>query len=165
MKKIVLLLILAGLALWYFDLSRRMTEASIHEAYREQLKATQASNAEAICSRMTDDYRLVDTSYGPEGTRTDTMDREEACTELEKSLKVFERLGKVTGGLLSPEIDIDIKRIELSHDRKTATVEAVSTIKIGDTMLARSRGTEKLIRRAGRILSQGGESKTWTYAQ
>ena len=165
MKKIVLLVILAGLALWYFDFSRRMDETSIREVYREQIKATEAFNAEAICSRMANDYRIVDTSFGPEGTRTETMDREQACAELEKSLKVFERLGSASAGLLSPELDVDIKHIELSSDRKTATVEAVSTLKVGDAMLARSRGTERLIRRAGRILSQGGESKTWVYAQ
>ena len=60
MKKIVLLVILAGLALWYFDFSRRMDETSIREVYREQIKATEAFNAEAICSRMANDYRIVD---------------------------------------------------------------------------------------------------------
>jgi hypothetical protein len=37
-------------------------------------------------------------------------------------------------------------------------------MRLGDMTLARSRGTETLIRRNGRILSTGGEFKSWAYS-
>jgi len=52
MKKIVLLAILAGLALWYFDFSRRMTEQSIAKAYQEQTHTMNVRDAAYLCSHM-----------------------------------------------------------------------------------------------------------------
>ena len=164
MKKLVMLAILAGLLIWYFDLSRRMTEELIAEAYREQVKAFHDSNSELLCSRMSDDYRLVDVTYAPDGQESRSYDRGEACREMTTAVETFGKLSGATGGLLQPTFEVEIKRIELSPDRKSATVEAVSTLRVGEMLMARTRGKDRLIRRVGRILSQGGESKTWVYA-
>jgi hypothetical protein len=72
-------------------------------------------------------------------------------------------LSERTGGLLEPDYDFEIKSIELADDRKTATVEIASVMRIGDMTLARSRSVEHLIRRLGRIRSVSSEETVWAY--
>jgi hypothetical protein len=164
-KKIVLLVILAGLALWYFDFSRRMTEQSIATAYQAQARAMNAMDAAYLCSHMASGYQSTEVLHGPRGTTTRTMGKDQACTQLTRMAGGMQKLGIAPGGMISPRYSIEIKHVELAANRKAATVEAVATMMVGDVLLMRSYGTEQLIRRVGRIQTLGSESETWVYGR
>ncbi|HEX6610948.1 MAG TPA: hypothetical protein VF051_09245 [Hyphomicrobiaceae bacterium] len=163
MKKAILLVVLAALAWWYFDGSRRLSEEAIREHYREQLEATASFDTERLCAAMAEDYRANDVSHGPQGQQKLTMDKAQACDSLSQSLGMFKQLSDASGGKFLLDIAYEIKSITISADKKSASVDGLSTFKLGDRLVARTRGTDRLIRRNGTILSQGGDTKTWMY--
>ncbi|WP_130618144.1 hypothetical protein [Dyella amyloliquefaciens] len=163
MKKLILLAILAGLAWWYFDHGRRITEADVRASYEADMDATRRFDGDFLCARISDDFA------GSEVSRQDGEDFEEhfdkagQCKRIKRSIEAMQQLSVATGGRISLKIDYEIKNIEFSPDRKRATVQTVSTAKLGDMTLARDRTTDHLIRRNGRILSIASEARVWTY--
>ena len=165
MRKWILLAALVAVASWYFHFGRKMTEASVREFYSDQTELMLKLEGEPLCRLMADDYLVRDVEFSSAGTQRSEMRRDEACSEMKQALTLFRKLSDASGGLLHPIIDQKIDSIELSENNKRATVKGVSTAQIGGMLVVRSRFTETLIRRNGRILSLGGESKTWTYGE
>lgn len=162
MKKVILLIVLIAAAVWYFDLSRRMTEETIRETYQAQLEALQRFDAKPLCDSLDESYSDSVTMRGGSAPAK-TQDKATACNELTRALRRFKTLSERTGGIIEPDYEYAIQSITLSPDRKQATVEVSSTMRIGDMTLARSRSVEHLIRRLGRIRNTGGESTVWAY--
>ncbi|QNK01559.1 hypothetical protein [Dyella telluris] len=164
MMKLVLLAVLAGLAFWHFDVSRRMDDNQIRAAYEADAEAMRRFDADALCERMTDDFSAEQvTRQGDESTQQH-FDKPGLCGHLRQSVDMMQRLSAATGGRYALEIAQEVNDIELSADHKQATVQTVSTVRLGGMTLARDRTTEHLIRRHGRILSTGGESRVWAYS-
>lgn len=163
MKKIVLLVILGVLAWWYFDGSRRMSEEQIRAYYAEEVRIMTDLDKERLCLAMSDDYRLEDLSHTPQGPVRMALDKEQACTVAGAAIDMFSQLRAMSNGMLAPTIKHEIARIELSPDRKSATVETTSKILLGERLISRGRFSEKLIRRIGKIKSLGGSSESWSY--
>ena len=92
---------------------------------------------------------------------SETRDKAGSCAELSRALRRFKTLNELTSGVLKPDYDYDIRSMTLSPDRKLATVEFATTMRMPNMTLVRSRSVEHLIRRNGRILSTGGEAIVW----
>ena len=165
MKKIVLAAALVGAAAWYFHFGRAMTDASIRKFYGDQTVLMAELEGEPLCKLMADDYLLKDVAFSSSGTERSEKRRDEACADIKQALTLLNKLSNASGGILHPMFEQKIESIELSDGNKRATVKGVSTGTIGDMTLVRSRFTETLIRRNGKILSLGGESKTWLYGE
>ncbi len=163
MKKVILLAILAGLAWWYVDHGRRMTEADVRTAYEADIDATRRFDGEFLCARMSDDFEGSETSRQDGNELEEHFDKAGQCQRIKRSIEAMQQISVATGGRLALHIDYEIRNIELSPDRKRATVQSVSTAKLGDMTLARDRTTDHLIRRNGRILSKASEARVWTY--
>jgi hypothetical protein len=164
MKKLILLAVLVGLAWWYFDGSRRLTEDMIRQSYQAEREALRQFDAPLLCKRVADDFQATDTANGADGPVVKHLDKQSYCDDLTQSLSAIQQLSNMSRGRLVPEFNTEIKNITLAANRKSASVETVSTVKLGDMTLARSRGTETFIRRNGQILSTGGEFKSWAYS-
>lgn len=162
MKKIVLVVIVIAVAIWYFDISRRMTETSIRASYQAQIEALQRFDAKPLCDALDDSYQATVTARGS-ARAPSAKDKAGACADLTRTLRRMKTLSERTGGLLEPDYDYEIKSIELADDRKTATVEIASVMRIGDMTLARSRSVDHLIRRLGRVRSVSSEETVWAY--
>lgn len=162
MRTIVLLVILTALAVWYFDFSRRMTDSSIRESYRTQVDAFARFDAVPLCAAMDDSYVNTVTLRGSSGIQM-SRDKTSACNELTMSLRQLKRLSDRTGGMLAPDFDYEITSITLAPNRKSATVEISSTLRMGRSTLARTRSVDHLIRRNGYIRSVASEDSTWLY--
>lgn len=162
MKKIVFAIIVIAAAIWYFDLSRRMTETAIRESYQAQIAALQRFDARPLCDALDDSYQATVTARGS-ARAPSAKDKAGACADLTRTLRRMKTLSERTGGLLEPDYDFEIESIKLSDDRKTATVEITSAMRIGDMTLARSRSVDHLIRRLGRIRSVSSEETVWAY--
>lgn len=163
MKKVVLAAVLVALAYWYFEGGRKMTEAEVHAYYDAGMDAVARFDSEYLCTRLAGDYRITDITYKASDTETITLDKEDACKGAAEGLADFKKLSDASRGLLKVSTSNKIRRVTLTERNKVAVVEGVTTAKIGELLLARTRYTEKLIRRNARILSLGGESKTWIY--
>ncbi len=164
MKKLILLAILAGLAWWYFDVCRRMTEEQIRESYTQQTEAIRQFDAESLCRRLSDDFHGSQSTQMGGKSVEQVFDKKALCDQQSKSIALMKRISDASGGFVTLEIEVEIKSVELSPNRKQATVQTVSTARLGDRTLSRDRTTEYLIRRDGHILSTGGESRVWAYA-
>ncbi|MGN6706719.1 MAG: hypothetical protein ACTHJO_11750 [Rhodanobacter sp.] len=162
MKKVVLVVIVIAAAIWYFDISRRMTESSIRASYQAQIEALQRFDAKPLCDALDDSYQATVTARGS-ARAPSAKDKAGACADLTRTLRRMKTLSERTGGLLEPDYDYEIKSIELADDRKTATVEIASVMRIGDMTLARSRSVDHLIRRLGCIRSVQSEETVWAY--
>ncbi|GAB3333489.1 hypothetical protein [Marilutibacter aestuarii] len=165
MRKLFLLAVLLVLGWWYFDGSRKMTEASIEAFHVEQLAALDRHEAAALCASLATDYQGEVVSIQGEQATRETVGRERACRDLEASVELFRRLDQASRGLLKPRFDVRITRVELATDRKSARVESVSTLKVGETLLARTRSTDTLVRHVGRIKISASESRNWVYVE
>lgn len=162
MMKVILLIALIAAAVWYFDIGRRMTESEIRESYRTQVEALQRFDAKPLCDSLDNRYSGSVTMRNA-GAPAKTQDKATACAELTRTLRRFKTLSERTGGMIEPDYDYRIQSITLSPDRKLATVEVSSSVRIGDMTLARSRSVERLVRRLGRIRNTGSESTVWAY--
>ncbi len=162
MKTLVLLIILIALSLWYFDFSRRMTDTSIRESYQVQAEAFARFDALPLCAAMDESYVNTVTLRGSNGIGM-TRDKTSACSELTLSLHQLGQLSKRTGGMLAPDFDYEITSITLAPNRKSATVEISSTLRMGRTTLSRTRSVDHLIRRNGQIRSVACDDSTWVY--
>lgn len=163
MKKLILLAILAGLAWWYVDHGRRLTDADIRASYEADMDATRRFDGDFLCARMSDDYTGSETSRQDGSDSEQRFDKAGQCQRIKRSIEAMQKLSAATGGRMALQIDYEIKDIELSPDRKRAIVQTVSTAKLGDMTLARDRSTDHLIRRNGHILSVASEARVWTY--
>ncbi len=163
MKTIVLLAILGALAWWYFDGSRELTEEHVRAHYAEQNRILTALEKESACTAMADDYRVRTVSHLDERAETMDFNRQQACDAMTAVFDMFGQIKAVSGGALHPTLRHEYKRITLSPDRKSATVEYSNKLLIGDRLVSRSLTSETLIRRTGRTLSLGGHSESWSY--
>ncbi|MGO1072669.1 hypothetical protein [Lysobacter sp. CA199] len=166
MKKWLLLAVLAGLALWYFHFDRCMSETAIRAFYVDHVEALKRFDAEWGCSRMTADYRQTHVMYGEQqGRSQQDYDKEQTCRMSVESMDRFRKLSDASGGLLEPQYKVKIHGIDLAPDRKTASVDLEVKMLLGEVMLGRTRGTDRLIRRNGRILTQSSDAKSWIYVE
>lgn len=163
MKKIVLLVVLGVLVWWYFDESRRMSEAQVREYYQEQTRIVTALEKEHLCTALADGYRLEDMGHTPRGPVRVTLDKDQACNVANAAIDMFAKLSAMSNGAMTPTIRYTIDRIEFSPDRKTVTVDITSKVLLGERLISRTRASETLIRRVGRIKSLGGKSESWSY--
>ncbi len=150
-------------AVWYFDVSRKMSETSIRESYQTQFEALRRFDAEPLCDALDDSDAATVVARGSSRPPAMTKDKASACAELTRTLRRMKTLGERTAGLLEPDYDFEIKSITLSPDHKQATVEVSSAMRFGDMTLARSRSVDHLIRRMGRIRSISSEETVWAY--
>jgi len=163
MKKVLLVAVLVAAASWYFHFGRKMTDTSVRQFYNDQTELMLKLDGEPLCKLMADEYLVRDVAFSSSGTQRTERRRDEACSEVKQAMILFGKMSDASGGVLHPMIEQKIHSVELSEGNKRATVKGVSTASIGGITIVRSRFTETLIRRNGRILSLGGESKTWTY--
>jgi hypothetical protein len=160
------LLLVAGLgigAVVAYEQGRSIDEADVRAHYREQLEALRAFDEEAVCAGMADDYSLevVDRSGGGPGSTT--LNGSESCDLSRKMLRFMRQMSEQTGGLLTIDVSYDIGSVMIAPDGRTAVVEATSTAKLGDRLLSRTRGREKLSRSFWRTRSHGGDAQVWSY--
>ena len=163
MKKIVLLVILAGLGWWYFVGGRSLTEEGVRKHYDEQSSAMARFDAEALCAMLHDDYRATEVSITPAGTLKATVDRVQACDNIGAALEPMKNLSEMSGGQAGISFANNISKVTLSEDGKSATVEGEGRFSMAGALLIKSKYTEELVRRNGSILHLRSDAKSWLY--
>lgn len=153
MKKLVLVILIAGTAWWYFVGGRKLTEEHVGSFYRDLEVATLERKPEDICALLASDFQSTGTVTVGSKTRPNAQDKSQTCNAYRDLYATWEKLGERMGGTLQLDSDYTIHSIAISPDRKTATVDISTSLDVaGSIMNIRSRSTDTLIRRNGKVL-------------
>lgn len=160
MRKILLLAILAGASWWYFIGGRTITEAQVVRFYRDLEHATLSRNPEALCALLDDEFQSVGTLSMGGRRSTVTQDKAQACEAYTEMYKNFALIGDKMGGMLQLDSGYTINSVVIQPDSKSATVDFSSSLDVAGTIMnIRSRSTDTLIRRNGKVLMLRSEGK------
>jgi hypothetical protein len=163
-KKIVLLVVLAGLGWWYFIGARTLTEDGVRKHYDEQSAAMARFDTEALCAMLHDDYQAQEVSFTPAGAVKASVDRDQACDNIGAALEPMKKLSEIAGGQAGISFVNTISKVTLSDDGKTATVEGEGRFSMAGSLLIKSKYTEELVRTNGNILHLRSDAKSWVYS-
>ena len=164
MKKIMLLVVLAGLGWWYFVGGRTLSEEGVRKHYGEQSAAMARFDTEALCAMLHDDYHADEVSFTPAGPVKASVDRSQACDNIEAALGPMKKLSEMAGGQAGISFVNKIDKVTLSDDGKSATVEGEGRFSMAGSLLIKSKYTEELVRRNGSILHLRSDAKSWLYS-
>lgn len=160
MRKFVLLAILAGASWWYFIGGRTITEAHVVRFYQDLERATLSRNPEALCALLADDFQSTGTVSMGGRRNTVTQDKAQACEAYTEMYKNFALLGDKMGGMLQLDSGYTINSVTIQSDSKSATADFSSSLDVAGTIMnIRSRSTDTLIRRNGKVLMLRSEGK------
>lgn len=154
---VVLLLLTLGFQVFRSNMSK-LDDDLVYEYYQKNINATRRFDAKKICAMYDQKYRMVDVTRGPRGEERITMDRREACKNLEESMEMMKKLLAKTR--VEPEFKYTIESISFSPDQKQATVKLRASMRIGKKLSITSSGTETLVRRMGDVRSLSSDSKS-----
>jgi hypothetical protein len=160
MKKILLLAILAGAGWWYFIGGRTITEAHVERFYQDVEHGTLSRNPEALCALLDEDFETVGTVDMAGHRSTVTQNKAEACEAYTAMYENFALLGDKMGGMLQLDTSYTINSIEIQPDKESAIVDYSYSMDVAGTIMnMRSRSTDTLIRRNGKVLMLRSEGK------
>lgn len=164
MGRLVVLIALAAVAWFTWDRGWRIEEEHVHQYYDRHAELFGAFDHEALCELMADDFSMDATVYANgQLVDDDVYDRDETCAMTRKMVNGMRVLNSRSRGLLEFNMEVDIHSIDIAPGGRSATVEATTTVRMGDILVSRSRGTERLSRARWRVRSHGGEGRSWTY--
>lgn len=160
MRKFVLLAILAGASWWYFIGGRTITEAHVQRFYQDLEHATLSRNPEALCALLDNDFQSVGTLSMGGRRETVEQNKEQACQAYDEMYKSFAAIGNQMGGMVQLDSSYKINSVAIQPDSKSATVDFTSSLDVAGTIMNfRSRSTDTLIRRNGKVLMLRSEGK------
>jgi hypothetical protein len=148
MFKAMALVAAACAALWYFWIDgSKLDEPMVRAFYDQQAHATYSRDPEALCKQNGKKVVVTQETRMSGQTKTVTMTREQACEGARKMFEFFDQVGEKAGGMLTIEYSYELHRVEIAPNRKSAEVEMVSTLKMGESFMQFfTTSTEKLER-------------------
>lgn len=160
MKKVLLVgLVLAG-AWWYFVSGRQLNEERVRTFYEHMERAQLSREPQAICALFANDFESSGAVSMGGRTQQSTANRAQTCDSYVALYDNFEKLGEKMGGILQLDSWYEIHSIEISSDKKAATVDISTKLDVAGTIMnIRSRSTDTLIRRNGKVLMLRSEGK------
>lgn len=162
MIKIVMAVVGLGAALWYFAIDgSKLDEAMVREFYEKQQHAVLSRDPEALCKQFASKGVFTTETVMMGQTQADTLNQKSACDNTRKTWKTFEAMGEKAGGILTIEYDYKIDSVEISANKKRATVVTSNTLKMGESFMQfRTTATEELVRNYRVVQLAKSDSKT-----
>lgn len=150
-------------ASWHFHFGRQMSREGIDAQYHAEAAAFANLDATFLCDQLADDYRDEGVSFTLSGTRRHARGKRESCEAVEGMFSDIRRINALGGNAFGLSFEHRIIDVQLAEDGKTATVEAVGSIRGAGRLLSKTQYVDRLIRRNGRILHAASTSKSWVY--
>lgn len=164
MKILVLILAMAGGGWYWFVGAKRVSESDVHALYTERTKAFAERDAKALCDGVADTFSGSDTMVSAAGRANQTADKAKACSGYEDFFASAKKLEATLPGGFQIDTHQDLKSIEISPDKKRATVRAHSVIKMGNPQMLlmqfTTESTDTFERRNGKLKLVSQTSKT-----
>ena len=153
MKKVLLITILAGAAWWYFAGGLSISEAQVNDFYRTTEVATLERKPGDLCNLLAEDFSSTGSVALGGQSRTESQSKSQTCEGYAAMYAAWEKLGEKMGGTLQLDSKYEIHSIAISPDKKTAKVDISSSLDVAGTLTnIRSRSTDTLVRRSGKVL-------------
>jgi len=161
MKQIAIAVALCVGAWYFFIGGRKLDDAMVRQYYEKEAHAIYSRDAEKLCEQLSKKAVIQSKTVMMGRTQETTSDREQACESMRKTFKMFESAGERMGGILTIEYEYHIDRVEIASDRKSATVEGTSVLKMGEAaMQFKSSFTQRLERELGKMRLVHGDDVT-----
>jgi hypothetical protein len=161
MKQIAIVVALCVGAWYFFIGGRKLDEAMVRQYYEKEAHAIYPRDAEKLCEQLSKKAVIQSKTVMMGRTQETTSDREQACDSVRKTFKMFETVGEGMGGILTIEYEYHIDSVQIASDRKSATVEGTSVLKMGEAaMQFKSSFTQRLERELGKMRLVRGDDVT-----
>ncbi len=162
MIKIGLAIVGLAVAGWYFVMDgSKLDEAMVREFYEKQQHAVLSRKPDALCKQFASNGIFTTETVMMGQTQAATLNQKSACEGTRKTWEMFEAMGNKAGGILTIEYDYKIDSIELSANKKRATVVTSNTLKMGEALMQfRTTATEELVRNYRVVQLAKSDSKT-----
>ena len=162
--RLIVLVVLAAVAYVAWDHGRTIDESDVRQYYARQMDAIRSFDHEAMCGDIASDFSTRVTTYvGGHNMGKAVYDGETTCRMTREMLDGMRDLGARSRGMLAFDVRVDIGSINIEPGGRSATVESTTTVKMGEILVTRSRGSERLSRSLWRVRSHGGEGQAWSY--
>lgn len=161
MSKIISIAMLLAAALGLYVIKVQMSkldEDVVYAYYQKSIDATRRFDARTLCDMMDRNYRAVDVVKTPQGEQRMDLNRKQACTATRDSMARMKDV--VAATRIEPDFKYVIESVTLSPDRRQAVVKVRASMRIGKRISISSAGTETLVRRMGRVLSKGSDTRS-----
>jgi hypothetical protein len=143
---------------YYRGTQSQLDEDIVHAHYQKQINALRSFDADTQCASLHRAYRGVDVVRSPEGEETFEMGEREACAAIRDSSLTMKALVKSLG--IEPDMKFTIESIELSEDRRQATVKLRASMRLGKEFSSSTSGTEVLVRAKGHVFVMSTSTRT-----
>ncbi len=152
MKQIAIVLALCVGAWYFFVGGRKLDEAAIRAYYDKQAQAFIAGDADTLCRQISKKAVLTGEGVMMGESRSATLNKEDQCEALHRLFEAFDEVQHATGERISLQYDYRIESVEISTDRKRATVTGSSTISMaGSARSIKSTGTAEYVSELGQV--------------
>ena len=142
----------------YHKMQSTLDEDIVYAYYQKQINAMRTFDAEAQCKMMHPRFRGVDQSRSPEGEQTVVMDRRETCEGLREAMDTMKVVVKALE--VEPDMKFTIESVDLSPDRRQATVKLRYSLEIGKEVSVAATGIDTLMRHKGDVYVINSQSKS-----
>ena len=161
-KKLLLIALLLGGALWYWHERTTLSEDKILAYYDQVGEVLEARDPDGLCKLLADDYQGSDSSsFGEEQGAERQFDKTQACNATREMYARFNGADKNVSSLLNLKYSYKINNIKISPDKNTATVDvSYSLATAGNFMQIESHSIDTLIRKKGQTLLLKSQSET-----
>lgn len=142
---IVLVLCVAGGAYAYAN-SKKVSEDSVREFYKNDFDNTVQMNADALCGEMSADFK----GFSEQFNQTATHD--EACDSSKKVFDAIRKVKEASNNEIAITYKVDVQKIEFDRDEHTATVEVAYTFNTLPVIKSTGTRTDVLQKVDGKVL-------------
>ena len=161
MKQIAVVVALCVGAWYFFIGGRKLDDAMVRQYYEKEAHAIHSRDAEQLCRQLSKKAVIQSKTVMMGRTQESTSGRDEACESVRKTFKMSESVGERMGGILTIEYEYHIDTVDIASDRKSATVEGTSVLKMGEAaMQFKSSFTQRLERELGQMRLVRGDDVT-----
>jgi hypothetical protein len=164
MRIFVVLVIVAGAGWYWLVGSKRISEDDVHAHYTTQMQALAERDVKSMCNGLDDAYQGTDTIVSRAGRVEESTDKAKACANVERFFANAKQLESQLPGGFQIDTDQRIQSITLSADRKQATVQVNSVVKLGNPQVLllkfTSQQTDTFVRKNGHLRQVSQVSKT-----
>jgi hypothetical protein len=136
LKKALLVAAAGAVAGWYYLIDGSKIDARmVRDFYRLQQHNTYLRDPERLCQQIGGKARIRISSVVAGKPQVEDLDKKQACERLRKTYQAFTEMGEKAGGMLTIEYDYQITQLEVASNRKSATVEVTTLLKMGEEFM------------------------------
>ena len=152
MKQIAIVIVLCVGAWYFFIGGRKLDEPMVRDYYYKEARAISANDADKLCKQLSRKAVIESKTTMMGKTVETTHNRDEACEAQHRTFEKLRGISDQVGSILSIEYDYNIDSVELAPDRKSATVQGTSVLKMGESILQfKTSFTQRLERELGQV--------------